>query len=351
MEKGSYVKDISPASEARGLFVVSQAAQGQSRNGPYWRLTLADASGSLEAKIWHPLSAEFSEIAVGSVVWAEGRAGLYRDQIQLTVEQLRPLSEEEGAAVDQAALMPASPFPLDDMLDELLGLCKEEFRHAPWRKLTLSVFNNQALRAAFRVCPAAKGVHHAYVGGLLEHTLGVFRLCRRIADQYPQLDRQTLLAGALFHDFGKIREFSGGLANDYTDEGRLLGHLMLGVEMLAPHLDKSGLEENLQRHLKHLILSHHGELQFGAVRQPHTAEALALHYADNLDAKMAQCRSLFEQLGEEGQDWTSWQATLGRPLYRAARTPESPQSSQAGATPSRGRKKAMREECLSLLKV
>lgn len=92
MEKGSYVKDISPASEARGLFVVSQAAQGQSRNGPYWRLTLADASGSLEAKIWHPLSAEFSEIAVGSVVWAEGRAGLYRDQIQLTVEQLRPLS-------------------------------------------------------------------------------------------------------------------------------------------------------------------------------------------------------------------------------------------------------------------
>lgn len=253
--------------------------------------------------------------------------------------------------MDQAALMPASPFPLDDMLDELLGLCKEEFRHAPWRKLALSVFNNQALRAAFRVCPAAKGVHHAYVGGLLEHTLGVFRLCRRIADQYPQLDRQTLLAGALFHDFGKIREFSGGLANDYTDEGRLLGHLMLGVEMLAPHLDKSGLEENLQRHLKHLILSHHGELQFGAVRQPHTAEALALHYADNLDAKMAQCRSLFEQLGEEGQDWTSWQATLGRPLYRAARTPESPQSSQAGATPSRGRKKAMREECLSLLKV
>ena len=196
MEKGSYVKDIGPASEARGLFVVSQAAQGQSRNGPYWRLTLADASGSLEAKIWHPLSAEFSDIPVGSVVWAEGRAGLYRDQVQLTVEQLRPLSEEEGAAVDQAALLPASPFSLDEMLDELLALCREEFSHAPWRKLVLGVLNNQELRASFRVCPAAKGVHHAYVGGLLEHTLSVFRLCRRIADQYPELDRQALLKGA-----------------------------------------------------------------------------------------------------------------------------------------------------------
>lgn len=344
MEKGCYVKDISPAGEARGLFVVSQAVQGQSRNGPYWRLTLADASGSLEAKIWHPLSAEFSEIPTGALVWAEGRAGLYRDQIQLTLEHLRLLTPEESAAADQADLMPASPYPLDEMLDELLALIKEEFRYAPWRKLTLSVFNTQDLRAAFRVCPAAKGVHHAYVGGLLEHTLSVFKLCRRIADHYPELDRQTLLAGALFHDFGKIREFSGGLANDYTDEGRLLGHLELGIEMLAPHLAKSGLEEPLQRHLKHLILSHHGELQFGAVRVPHTPEALALHYADNLDAKMAQCRSLFEQLGDAGQDWTPWQATLGRPLHRAARTPET------AAAPA-SRKKAVREECLSLLKV
>lgn len=343
MEKGCYVKEIAPASEARGVFVVSQATQGQSRNGPYWRLTLADASGSLEAKIWHPLSAEFSDIPAGSLVWAEGRAALYRDQVQLTVEQMRPLSPGESATVDQAALMPASPYPLDGMLEELQSLIKSEFRHAPWRKLALSVFNDESVRAAFRVCPAAKGVHHAYVGGLLEHTLSVFKLCRRIAEQYPELDRQTLLAGALFHDIGKIREFSGGLANDYTDEGRLLGHLMLGVEILAPHLARSGLEEPLELHLKHLILSHHGELQFGAVRPPHTPEALALHYADNLDAKMAQCRGLFEHLDGEGQDWTPWQATLGRPLHRAARTPE-----PAAAA---SRKKAVKEECLSLLKV
>lgn len=343
MEKGCYVKDISPTSEARGLFAVSQAAQGQSRNGPYWRLTLVDASGSLEAKIWHPLSADFSEIPAGALAWVEGRAGLYRDQVQLTVEHMRLLDAAESAAVDQTALMPASPYPLDDMLHELDGAIKAEFTHAPWRKLVQGFFSNAEMRAAFRVCPAAKGVHHAYVGGLLEHTLSVFNLCRRIADQYPELDRQTLLAGALFHDIGKLREFSGGLANDYTDEGRLLGHLMLGIEMLAPFMARSGLEEPLQRHLKHLILSHHGELQFGAVRPPHTPEAMALHYADNLDAKMAQCRGLFAQMEEDGQDWTPWQATLGRPVHRAARTPEK----AAPAT----RKKAVKEECLSLLKV
>lgn len=341
MEKGCYVKDIGAASEVRGLFVVSQAAQSQSRNGPYWRLTLTDASGSLEAKIWHPVSADFSEIPSGALVWVEGRASLYREQMQLVVERMRFLNGEERAAVDHATLMPASPFPLDDMLDRLEGIVKQEFTHAPWRRLARSVLNDAELRAALRVCPAAKGVHHAYVGGLLEHTLSVVGLCRRIADHYPELDRQTLLAGALFHDIGKIREFSGGFANDYTDEGRLLGHLMLGVEMLEPFLARSGLDEGLQRHLKHLVLSHHGELAFGAVREPHSPEAMALHYADNLDARMAQCRSLFARMDGADAGWTPWQATLGRPVYRAARTPE--------PTAASSRKKAVKEESLSLL--
>ncbi len=342
MEKGIAVKDITPGAEVQGVFAVTQAAQAQSRNGPYWRLTLADAGGSVEAKIWSPLSAEFTEIPVGALVLVEARAGTYREQIQLTIEHLRLLDEAESAAVDPAELMPSSPFPLDEMMDELQGLLKDEFTHPGWRKLTQTVFKDDALRAAFRTCPAAKGVHHAYAGGLLEHTLGVFRLCRRFADQYAELDRQTLLAGALFHDFGKIREFSGGIANDYTDEGRLIGHLELGIEMLAPFLAKSGLDEGLQRHLRHLILSHHGTAEFGAVRLPQTAEALALHFADNMDAKMAQCRDLFAQIPEGG--WTPYQATLGRALYKGPRTPE-----MAPAKNKPKGKAAPREEFLSLL--
>ena len=192
---------------------------------------------------------------------------------------------------------------------------------------------------------AAKSVHHGFVGGLLEHTLSVFKLCRRLADQYPELDRQTLLAGALFHDFGKIREFSGGIANDYTDEGRLLGHLEICVEMLAPYLERSGLEPELQRHLKHLVLSHHGTLEFGAVRVPQTAEALVLHYADNIDAKMAQCRGLFAQLGE-GESWTPYQATLGRAMHRCAQTPV---EEKVEKKPRASRKSSGEDGMLSLL--
>lgn len=306
MQKGIFVKDMAAPNEAEGVFVITLAAQGSSRNGPYWRLVLADASGSVEAKIWSPLSASFPALHTGSFFYAHGRVSTFRDQLQFTVEEGRLLSPEEGAALDLADFMPASPYPLDAMMDELMGLIREEFRYKPWRKLVDGVFKNEELREAFRTCPAAKGVHHAYAGGLLEHTLSVFKLCRRLADQYPELDRQTLLAGALFHDFGKIREFSGGIANDYTDEGRLLGHLEICVEMLAPYLERSGLEPELQRHLKHLVLSHHGTLEFGAVRVPQTAEALVLHYADNIDAKMAQCR------GPGSPSWAK--ARAGRPI-------------------------------------
>lgn len=344
MEKGVFVKDIVPNAETAGIFAVVNAALAQSRNGPYWRLVLADASGSIEAKIWSPLSTEFNEIAPGTLVQVEGRTALFRSALQIAVDKFRPLTAAEAVAVDQTAFLPASPYPLDAMFDELLALCRQEFTHKGWCKLAFAVLEDAQLGPLFRLAPAAKNVHHAYAGGLLEHTLGVFRLCRRMADQYPELDRQTLLAGALFHDLGKVREFSGGLANDYTTEGRLLGHLMLGVEMLVPFLTRSGLEPGLQEHLRHLILSHHGELEFGAVRQPHTPEALALHCADNLDAKLAQCRSLFAALDGDGPGWTPWQATLGRPMYRAPRSPD------ARAVTPKGRKTTRREECLSLLK-
>lgn len=345
MQKGIFVKDMAAPNEAEGVFVITLAAQGSSRNGPYWRLVLADASGNVEAKIWSPLSASFPALHTGSFFYAHGRVSTFRDQLQFTVEEGRLLSPEEGAALDLADFMPASPYPLDAMMDELMALIREEFRYKPWRKLVDGVFKNEELREAFRTCPAAKGVHHAYAGGLLEHTLSVFKLCRRLADQYPELDRQTLLAGALFHDFGKIREFSGGIANDYTDEGRLLGHLEICVEMLAPYLEKSGLEPELQRHLKHLVLSHHGTLEFGAVRVPQTAEALVLHYADNIDAKMAQCRGLFAQLGED-ESWTPYQATLGRAMHRCARTPV---EEKVEKKPRASRKASGEDGMLSLL--
>ena len=210
----------------------------------------------------------------------------------------------------------------------------------------MSNANNRLPRSAGVICPLAMRWASASARALLPtpgspSRQGLF-FWRR---QRISIIRQTLLAGALFHDFGKIREFSGGIANDYTDEGRLLGHLEICVEMLAPYLEKSGLEPELQRHLKHLVLSHHGTLEFGAVRVPQTAEALVLHYADNIDAKMAQCRGLFAQLGD-GESWTPYQATLGRAMHRCARTPV---EEKVEKKPRASRKPSGEDGMLSLL--
>ncbi len=167
------------------------------------------------------------------------------------------------------------------------------------------------------------------------------KLAMSTANHYAEIDRQVLLVGAIFHDVGKIWEFTYGLVTDYSDAGRLLGHMTLALEYLQPYLQKSGLEPELAMHFKHLILSHHGSYEFGSPRVPHTAEAVLLHYMDNVDAKMAQCRDIFSPLEQEDSGWTPYQRTLERQMYKAKQTP------QKTATPVKVPAEA---QCLSLLK-
>ena len=220
-----WAKDVAPGDEIRALYLIGSASQLQAKNGPFWRIELKDASGDLEARIWSPLSQQFAEIPSGVIAEVEGRAESFRDKLQVNVNALRVLSPEETASVDTSAFMASSSRPPQEMLDELEALCRKEFTYKPWRKFILSVLEDEAIRVPLLTAPAAKSVHHAWVGGLLEHTLSVATLCLRFCDHYPDLDRQTLLAGAICHDLGKIWEFSGGLANDYTDAGRLVGHI------------------------------------------------------------------------------------------------------------------------------
>jgi 3'-5' exoribonuclease len=207
------------------------------------------------------------------------------------------------------------------MLAELLALARKTLAHKPWRKLITSLLTDEEIAAALRAAPAAKGMHHAYAGGLLEHTLSVCRLCLRIAEHYPQLDRQALFAGAVCHDLGKLWELTPGLAIDYTTPGRLIGHISLMLEHLAPFIKKSGLEPELAEHLQHLILSHHGALEFGSPKLPATAEAMALHYADNMDAKLQQIETALAGLEEGVGGWSAYYPPLERFLFRAMRTP------------------------------
>lgn len=337
------VKAIKPTDAVHSVFLIEAPSLQQSRNGPYWRLALRDATGSVEAKIWHPESLEFPQLSSGQLFDVEGHASLYRDQVQVTIKRMRPLSDDERNALDLRDFMPASPRPPQDMWNELLTLCKKEFTHAPWRHFVCATLKDESLREYMLVAPAAKTVHHAYTGGLLEHTLSVAHLVLSLCDHYPHLDRQTLLAGAIFHDIGKIWEYSGGLANEYTDAGRLLGHTELALEYLGPRLAKSKLDAELVQHFKHLILSHHGNPEYGAARLPQTPEAMLLHFADNIDAKMAQCHSLFADWTAEATGWSPYQKTLERFVYQPKRTPVAlARASHASRTAEK--------QCLSLLK-
>jgi 3'-5' exoribonuclease len=321
MKKIQYINEIVAGDEVRDLFLLAAASLQQARNGPFWRLELKDAGGSLEAKIWSPQSQEYAELAPGGIVEVYGRCGVFRDRLQLTVDKLRPLSEEDTAGCDLSLFLPASARPPEGMLEELERLCDRELGYAPWRRFVFAVLRHEDIRPRLLTAPAAKNVHHAYVGGLLEHTLSVAGLVLRLADHYPELDRQLLLVAAVCHDIGKIWELTGGIDNDYSDAGRLLGHTFLGLERLEPLLREADPSPELARHFKHLVLSHHGEHQFGAPQLPQTAEAFALHHADNVDAKTAQFRNVFSASTNGDAGWSPYQPTLGRFLHKPRRTP------------------------------
>ncbi len=344
MEKRQFIKDLSVGAEIDGVFLLGLAQQGQARNGPYWRLELRDASGALEAKIWSPQSQAHPDLSAGSLVEVRGRVTSYRDRPEIAVEQLKVLGEAEAAGLDLADFMPASARNPAEMLGELTVLLKENLAHPPLRKLALAVLKDEEIAKALPGAAAAKSMHHAYAGGFLEHTLSVCRLCLALADLYPQLDRQILLAGALCHDLGKLRELSSGLNVDYTTEGRLIGHISIGLERLEPLIRKSGLEPDLADHLRHLILSHHGQREFGAPVLPATAEAFALHYADNLDAKLNQTAGALGRLEGEGPGWSAYVPGLDRFLYRAPHAP------QAGPERGRGKTTAQERQCSLLSK-
>ncbi len=347
-EKTQFINEITAGVEVRDLFLVTAAQRLQTKTGqPYWRIELKDRSGVIEGKVWAPASESFEILPPGSIVEILGKAGLYRERLEITVERLRVLSDENLAGLDLTLFLEGSARRPEDLLAELINLCKRTFTHKPWRRAVVSFLENGEVGGRLLAAPAAKGVHHAYAGGLLEHTLSVATLCLLLADHYPELDRQILLAGAVCHDLGKAWELSGGLAPDYTDEGRLVGHINLILEIMEPYLRKSGLEPHLLMHFKHMILSHHGELAFGSPKVPQTAEALALHYADNLDAKLAQCREALREVPLGRTGWSAYQKTLERFLYRAEVTPDAPDKSGAAAAK---RETAKDDQCSLLSK-
>lgn len=267
---------------------------------PYFNLTLQDKTGTLDAKVWDTGSSGIEEFDQLDYIYVSGDITSYQGNLQCSIKRLRVMREGE---YDPADYLPVSGKDIDKMYEELLGLIRT-VSNPYLNKLLMSFFGNAAFAKRFKFHSAAKSVHHGFVGGLLEHTLSVTKNCDYFAKQYPVLNRDLLLTAAMFHDIGKLKELSTFPENDYTDAGQLLGHIMIGAEWVGEGIKAiDGFPERLAVELKHCILAHHGELEYGSPKKPALIEALALSFADNIDAKMETFTELLSTVPENNLEW------------------------------------------------
>jgi 3'-5' exoribonuclease len=321
--KHTFVTDLSAGREVDDAFLLAEADLRQAKNGPFWHLVLEDRTGQVPAKIFHPHSQAAPKLETGMLVRIHGQVGLWRDLPQVVADQVQVLDLEEGG-LNPADFVKSSERDPQDMLADIQTILDEHVRHKPWRKFMRSVLTSREIRTRLLEAPGGKSIHHAYRGGLMEHTLAVTRLCLAFAEQYPELDKELLLVAAVLHDLGKGWEYAQGPVREVTDEGRLLGHIQMGLEIVEPILKKTkDLEPELVTHLKHVILAHHGQYEYGSPKLPMTAEALALHFADNLDSKLNTCAGAFADQGDGGEPaWSPYQRSMERFLFRPVRTPD-----------------------------
>ena len=309
-EKGNHlwIKDITEKDRIRGSYLVREKRVGTTRNGkPFISMTLADRTGHVEAKVWNraqELSALFEE---GNILEVQGDAESFRGQIQLNISDLEVSSRE----TDRDIFLESAP---GDVTREMMVLREilKEVKNRYLKALIQRFLEDKAFLTQFKKAPAAKSFHHSYLGGLLEHTLSLCKMATLVAEHYPELDRDLLLTAAFLHDIGKTRELKADLQIDYTDEGRLLGHVVLGIAMVDEKLHRlRDFPQDLALRLKHLILSHHGEYEFGSPKRPKFLEAFALHLIDDLDAKMNGISRFMQKDRREG-DWTEFNRMFER---------------------------------------
>ena len=313
-QKNIQIKEITDGQAIHDLFLVREMSRGETKAGkPYLSLVLMDASGEISGRVWENAEQLMGECPPGAVVSVIGQAQAYKGVLQLRIDSLSRIADSE---VDLALFVPSVQGNVTAMAKELLKLAGS-VENPFLKELLLSLFGERRLMQAFKKAPAAKAMHHAYVGGLLEHTLGVARLADSVSGLYPVLDRSLLMAGALLRDIGKLKEFSfDSFPFEYSDRGRLVGHMVLGIEMIQEKINGiSRFPEELGDRLKHLILSHHGRYEFGSPSLPMMQEAFALNFLDDLDAKINYLDRLAGQAKGEGYQWTEFQRNLERFLF------------------------------------
>ena len=274
---------------------------------PYDNVILQDKTGTIDAKIWDPGSVGIDEFDTMDYVAITGDVTSFQGNLQLSIKRARKVGEGEYTPSDY---LPVSEYDIESMFVELMGYINS-IQNPYLSKLLHAFFDKDDFKKRFTFHSAAKSVHHGFVGGLLEHTLSVTRNCDFFAKNYAILNRDLLLTAAMFHDVGKLSELSTFPENDYTDAGQLLGHIVIGCEWLGEEIRKiEGFPVVLANELKHCILAHHGELEFGSPKKPALVEALALSFADNLDAKMETMKELLAGISDNNLEWQGYNRLL-----------------------------------------
>lgn len=296
-----YIKDYKDGDRVFDIYLCKHKISAVTKNGkPYDTVVLQDKTGTIDAKVWDPNNAGIAEFDSLDYIEVYGDITSFQGVLQVNVKRIRKCQEGEYAPADY---LPVSRFDREEMYQELLSYING-VENTYLKQLLQEFFvKDQAFISTFKQSSAAKTVHHGFVGGLLQHTLGVTKLCDYYCSTYPLLKRDLLITAAICHDMGKTREISLFPENDYTDAGQFLGHIVIGVEMIGEKVRNiPGFPEVLANELKHCILAHHGEYEFGSPKKPAIMEAMALNLADNTDAKM----ETFTEILESSKDNNGW---------------------------------------------
>jgi 3'-5' exoribonuclease len=307
-----YISELAARQHIHSTFMVRDKSTPLGKNGKaYLNLTLTDKTGELEARMWNNIDEVENTFDVFDIVEVDGHMLNYQGRLQLRIDAIAPV---ERSQIEPFDYLPRSELDPEAMLAEVKALL--EGIQDRWIKALLQAFlDDEALVKEFTFAPAAKSIHHSYVHGLLEHTLSLLRLAAVVCPLYPRINRDFVLAGCFLHDLGKCREISTSGAFEYTDEGKLLGHIAIALELTGEKIrGLAGFPSETAVLLKHLILSHHGELKFGSPKRPKTAEALLVSYLDELDSQVDAWFHAVER--DPNKRWTSYQKTFDRYLFK-----------------------------------
>ena len=320
--KRVYVDQIRERDQVESIFLVRDKISAMAKNGkPYMTLRLMDRTGEVEARVWDQVDDLSALFERDDFILINAKASVYLGKMQLVVQDLRRFDDSQ---VDLSDFLPVTQRDQQHMrreLDQLLDSLTDPHIAA----LLRAFFDDPEFYTRYSKAPAAKGMHHVYLGGLLEHSLAVAALACDLSARYPQINRDLLICGAMLHDVGKVAELRYQRSFDYTDEGKLLGHIIIGVEMIEDRVRRiEGFPQQLSVMIKHLLLSHHGQYEFGSPKRPKFLEAVVLNFIDDLDSKINGIQTHIDKEPDREGNWTSYHRLYDRYFYKGIQRPEPP---------------------------